>query len=61
VDRDPTDVITAPHTLTGVKAAANVEADLRCALGNCGGAQNGSGRAVECRQYPSPVSLTSRP
>ena len=30
----------------------NVEADLRYALGNRGGAQNGPGWAVECRQYP---------
>ena len=52
VDRDPTDVVTPPHTLTGMQTATNIEADVRHALGNRGGAQNGPRGAVEGRQHP---------
>ena len=51
MDCDPTDVVTAPHTLTGVQPATNVNTQLLYALGNRRGAQNGPSGAIECRQY----------
>ena len=52
VDRDSTDVVTAPNTLARMQTTANVDADLRHAFGKRGGAQNGSRGAVERRQQP---------
>ena len=50
MDRDTTDVATAPHTLTRMQTAANVDTDLRDPFGKCGGAQYGSRGTVERRQ-----------
>ena len=51
VDGDPTDVVAAPLTLTGMQTTANIDAYLRHAVCNCDGAQNRSRGAVERRQY----------
>jgi hypothetical protein len=54
VDRDSTDVVAAPLTLTGMQTTANIDAYLRHAVSNCCGAQNRSRGAVERRQYSVP-------
>ncbi len=51
MDCDPTDVVTAPNTLTGVQPATNVNTQLSYALGKRRGAQNGPSGTIEGRQY----------